>query len=304
MPPKARKSQKPLLNVSAFGIQGVSIVQNTASSGVVNPLDFMPAAAAAEANGNNESVILKLSFEEDNEAAKSVSAHNDCGDKYMNVEDDVVALEPYAHADVPPPVPAANVVTLLRDFENKCNNKEWPSTTNVHCYWCCHQFNNAPYGIPIKYVKERFNVFGCFCSLECAAAYNFSTHESLDDIWERHSLINFLASKLGFDEAVRAAPDRLVLNIFGGHMTVETFRGFCKTNKLINLNFPPMTMLPIQVEEIHQCNVNVNKFVPLDTDRVKKYKEKIMLRRTKPLLVDQKNTLDKTMNIRMTTAAT
>jgi hypothetical protein len=326
MAPKARKSQKALLNVSAFGstgggIQGVSILQNMASN-AVNPLDLIPASgsgAVQPAPEMNESVILKLSFEDDKDASKSVSAHNDFGEGVLSdggvgpyTDSTCAHLHSVSESVVPsngdaskPPLQANNtttnnnnsVVTLLRDFENKCNNKEWPSSTNVHCYWCCHPFDNAPFGIPIKYVKERFNVFGCFCSLECAAAYNRYTHESLDVIWERHSLINFLASKLGFDEAVRAAPDKIVMEKYGGHMSIETFRGFCKTNKLVNLNFPPMTMLPIQVEEIHQCNVNANKFVPLDTDRVKK----IMLRRTKPPQLDQKNTLDKTMNIRMTT---
>lgn len=191
------------------------------------------------------------------------------------------------------------VVHLLKEFEEKSKNNEWPTSTQVHCYWCCHRFDNAPFGIPVRYAKGKFNVYGCFCSLECAASYNFSTHESLDEIWERHALINLLASKLGHMGAVKAAPDRLVLSMFGGHMTIEHFRGFCKTGRIVNINFPPMTTLTLQVEEVNECEINVNKFVPIDTDRVNKYKEKVMLRRTKPLLSNQKNTLDKTMNIRL-----
>ena len=77
-------------------------------------------------------------------------------------------------------------VIVLRD-----NNTLWPQSTNIHCWWCCHQFTNSPFVLPISYVDNVFNVIGCFCSPECAAAYNFDRHNT-DEIWESYSLLNYL----------------------------------------------------------------------------------------------------------------
>lgn len=192
------------------------------------------------------------------------------------------------------------VVELLKDFEEKNKNNEWPTSTSIHCYWCCHKFDNSPFGIPIKYSDNRFHVYGCFCSLECALAFNNQSHDSVDEIWERRHLINMLAQQINYANYIKAAPSRLVLKMFGGYMTIDEFREFCKTSKLINVNFPPMMTLTQQVEEINECDIfNEFKYIPLDSERVNRYKERQMnLKRSKPIN-NIKNTLDHTMNIKI-----
>lgn len=190
------------------------------------------------------------------------------------------------------------VIELLKDFEEKNKNNEWPSTTSIHCYWCCHKFDTPPFGIPVKYVDGKFHVYGCFCSLECAAAYNFSSKESMDEVWERYNLINLLSKMIKHQNIVKPAPNRLALKIFGGHLDINDFRTYCKTSKIININFPPMMTLTQQIEEINQGDINSDfKYIPIDTDRINKYKEKIKLKRTKPL-TNFENTLDHTMNLK------
>lgn len=190
------------------------------------------------------------------------------------------------------------VVQLLKDFEEKNKHNEWPSNTSISCYWCCHRFQNAPFGIPVKYVDGRFHVFGCFCSLECAAAHNVNNKESMDEMWERYNLINMLSRRIDYKPFVKPAPSRLSLSMFGGHMTIEDFRSYTDQTKLININFPPMMTMMQQIEEINESDVNNDfKYIPIDTDRINKYKEKLKLKRTKPL-TDYKNTLDHTMNLK------
>lgn len=190
------------------------------------------------------------------------------------------------------------IIELLKDFEEKNKHNEWPSNTSIHCYWCCHKFNNTPFGIPIKYIENKFYVYGCFCSLECCAAYNLESKDSADDIWERMSLINILGRKLNFNEYIKPAPSKLALKIFGGHMEIEDFRMYCKSNKIINVNFPPMLTLTQQLEEINEADVNNEyRYIPIDTERINKYKEKIKLKRAKPL-TNFRNTLDHTMNLK------
>lgn len=190
------------------------------------------------------------------------------------------------------------IVRLLMDFEEKSKIGEWPSNTSVCCHWCCHKFNTVPIGLPVKYVHERFQVTGCFCSMECAAAWNFASRESPDEVHERYALINLLSSCAGYGKVVRPAPDRCALAMFGGHMSIDEFRRFSSSNKAMMCSCNPMMSLTQQVEEISESELRSEyKFIPLDKDRVNKYQEKIRLRRTKPL-INYKNTLDCTMNLR------
>jgi hypothetical protein len=194
----------------------------------------------------------------------------------------------------------SKVVNILQDFEEKNKHNEWPLNTSISCYWCCHRFDNSPYGIPINYVNERFEVFGCFCSLECATAYNFHETTNVDEMWERYNLINLLSRRLQLGNLVKCAPPRLSLKIFGGHMDIGQFRSFTKkeNHKFINVNFPPMTSITQQLEEINDFELNNDlKYIPIDNERINKYKEKIIFKRNKPL-IDSTRSLETTMNLK------
>jgi hypothetical protein len=191
------------------------------------------------------------------------------------------------------------VVELLKDFEMKSKMCEWPQSTSIACYWCCHQFNTVPFGIPVKYCNEKFHVFGCFCSLECAAAYNFDSLESTDEVWERYNLLNLLSRRLGYKPLVKAAPNKLALKMFGGHLDIETFRQNFESKKILSINFPPMMTITQQIEEVNECDISSEyRFIPLDNDRINRYKEKLTLKRSKPL-TNYKHTLDHMMNLKI-----
>jgi hypothetical protein len=178
----------------------------------------------------------------------------------------------------------------------------WPMLTTSACLWCCHRFDTPPMGIPIKQTSSGgFHMIGNFCSLECAASHNFSSHESIDVMWERHHLLNALKLQLWPHdfEALRCAPEKSVLSFFGGHMTIDEFRRKGRTSQFTHVLFPPMTMEVLQVDEINESDVSRVHYVPIDMERIKKYREKVMLRRTKPLMSGQRLTLDNTMNIQV-----
>ena len=178
-------------------------------------------------------------------------------------------------------------------------NNEWSMNTKKACYWCCHSFNNNSFGIPIKFKNDKFYVYGCFCSLECAAAYNFSEERNIQDIWESYNLINFLSHVIKYKNIVKLAPNRICLTMFGGNMTIEEFRSFTESNKITNTLEYPMIPVSQQIEEINYDNTyNKNDYIPIDEDRVRKLEQKIKLMRTTPLL-NHKNTLEHTMNIKI-----
>jgi hypothetical protein len=195
---------------------------------------------------------------------------------------------------------SARTVQLLQDFQQKGNNNEWPMNTSVHCHWCCHAFENTPLGIPVRYAGGKFLCSGCFCSLHCATAYNFQMTSNSDQMWERNSLINFLARTLHpapSTQAIVPAPPREALRVFGGHLSIEEFRSFHNTGRAIHIHNPPMVAVTQSLEEVSQYDVaKSTSFVPIDVHRLQKYKDKCVLKRNKPL--HGSNTLESAMNVR------
>jgi hypothetical protein len=190
------------------------------------------------------------------------------------------------------------VVNVLNEFAEKNKNNEWPTNTSISCYWCVHRFDNAPFGIPINYKYDTFEVFGCFCSLECAAAYNFHENNSQDEMWERYQLLNMMSRKMQLGNVIKPAPPRLALKVFGGNMDIGTFRNTGKGTKLMNINFPPMTSITQQLEEINDYEINNDfKYIPVDDERISKYKEKVFFKRNKPL-IDKNKSLESSMNLK------
>jgi hypothetical protein len=259
--------------------------------------------AAQANNSDDENIVLNLKVYNMQDVEKDIKiegydCHSDTDHFLDNVFNDNNVDSECNDNDANTLDTGLKVIDILKDFEEKNKYNEWPTNTSIHCYWCCHKFNNTPFGIPVKYINNKYHVFGCFCSLECCASYNMDGKDTADDIWERGSLINMLARSLGYRNFIKPAPSRLALKMFGGHMDIEEFRDYCLTNKIININFPPMMTMTQQIEEINESDINSDyRYIPLDTDRINKYKEKIKLKRNKPV-TNFKNTLDHTMNLK------
>ena len=117
------------------------------------------------------------------------------------------------------------------------------NNNNSHCFWCCHSIDNIVYSMPYNYdtINDSYFVFGSFCSLQCANAYNFSVHGSSDKVWEINSWIQMLGKRYGFTNTIRPAPSKYLLKMFGGNLTIEEFReAHIKSDKTYVLNIPPM----------------------------------------------------------------
>ena len=209
----------------------------------------------------------------------------------------------------------ASVVKLLAEFGEKSKNGEWPSSTSVHCHWCCHPFDTVPFGMPVKYAAGQFHVIGCFCSVECTCSRIFaSARDSIDECMNRYSLLNAMAKSCGLgSEPIRPAPNKEALKTFGGHLGIEQFRTYgrpCATSaedgarsiatRRIVVYCPPMQSLAQHAEEVNDTDLSSEyRYIPIDSDRVTRYQEKIRLMRTKPL-INFKNTLDHTMKLKYT----
>ncbi len=146
-------------------------------------------------------------------------------------------------------------------LSNIIHNKDWIYSTNVHCWWCCHQFNTIPIGLPnsYSYSCNKFCVKGIFCSFSCMLAYKQD-----NKICNVDYLIKALYCKLTkvllHESELKPAPPRCSLKIFGGELNIDEFRNSTKEKKIYKMIDYPMFISRDFIEEIDIKNVKaVNK---------------------------------------------
>lgn len=148
--------------------------------------------------------------------------------------------------------------------------------TDIACWWCSHNFEGIPCFIPNKYENEVYHIFGCFCSFNCAVAYNMK----MDDykIWSRYSLIKKIWNDINDSnnnsiEEINPSPPKEILEKFGGYLTIDEYR---KNNKIFlkkhRIIMPPMTSMTLIVEETN-----------IGSKERKEADDELVLKRNKPL---------------------
>ena len=137
---------------------------------------------------------------------------------------------------------------------------KWKKTTNLSCWWCVHTFTNPPFGLPIKVVNNKYYVQGCFCSLNCAKAYNIK--ENNYRTTEINSLIeDFRRELFGMNSyPVMLAPPRQALSMFGGYLSIEEFRKefYIMNKNIIHLSPTVAPVRNIFEEEYHDKLIRAN----------------------------------------------
>jgi len=158
--------------------------------------------------------------------------------------------------------------------------------TNIACWWCTYNFDTMPCFIPEKYENNKFYVYGCFCSYNCAAAYNINMQDY--KVWERYFLMKKLNNMIyNTNDEIKIAPPRETLIKFGGVLTIEKYRENNRTCiKDYRFLIPPMMPIIPMIEEILQDKtfIKSNKNDKLDNN--------LSLKRSKPLPHTKNNLLD------------
>tara|TARA_B110000483_G_scaffold231111_1_gene297103 strand:- start:384 stop:785 length:402 start_codon:yes stop_codon:yes gene_type:complete len=132
-------------------------------------------------------------------------------------------------------------------------------------------------------------MYGNFCCPECAASFNFN--ELNDDlIWERYALLNYVYNEN--NSKYNIAPSRLILDIFGGPLSINEFREIINTNKNINTILPPLYIIKPQIE----ITKNEDIYIPLNINRVNKYTKDLKLKKKNDVPLE--NTLNSCMNLK------
>ena len=148
--------------------------------------------------------------------------------------------------------------------------------TDTRCWWDANNFKNLPCFLPELFHKNVYYVTGCFCSFNCALAYNLYYLKD-SKIHHRKSLTYKLYRELyGLSSEdiieIKEAPPKEILEDFGGNMSIDVFRrSFITINKEYIVLIPPIKPINIVIEERNTDSNN--------DDNDKEY----VLKRTKPL---------------------
>ncbi len=121
-----------------------------------------------------------------------------------------------------------------------------------NCFWCTHCFDNPPIYIPKRIINNEVEVYGCFCSPECAVAYLKNENINTSTLWERYSLLNNIYGKIyNYEKNIKPAPDPFyTLDRFYGNLTIEEYRNQLKNDSLLMVVEKPLTkVMPDMYEE-------------------------------------------------------
>jgi hypothetical protein len=188
---------------------------------------------------------------------------------------------------------------LMIEFHEANKKNKLPEKTSIACFWCSHSFDNQPCIIPETEKNGLYKVYGNFCCPECAVAYLLK--ESIDPHvrWERLSLLNRIYDVDG-NTKIYPAPPRESLQLFGGPLSVESYRATIFGKKVrVDLHMPPIVSIigSIDTKPIDFYDTSLkNQTTLLPFDKIQKVEEGLRLKRSKPLK-DKGNTLDDCINI-------
>jgi hypothetical protein len=155
------------------------------------------------------------------------------------------------------------------------------------CFWCTCDFDNPPIYIPKHFIKDTYEVYGCFCSPECATAYLMDENIDSSDKFERYHLINYIYTKIyDYKKNIKPAPNPYyILDKYYGNLTIQEYRSLLRSERLFLVVDKPLTRILPELHEDNDDFIINNKIIPSNTFQVKKKLQKKM---TKNNIVNEK----------------
>lgn len=182
----------------------------------------------------------------------------------------------------------------------------WPASTSTWCWHCCHPFDTPPLPLPIRYDDRRdeFHVMGNFCSWACMKTFNSESTSYMKTVIS--TIITLFHKRCtGVLCGIPAAPPRISLRAFGGHLSIAEFRGTRHVERCV---LPPRMVVHdiVVMEQDRAAATRVltqDAKAPPDLGAVVDFKavstknETLRLKRPKPLKTNNRNLLEQVMGL-------
>lgn len=156
----------------------------------------------------------------------------------------------------------------LNFISYKTGNQVVLSKTHIKCWWDGYSFDNLPCFLPEYFANNTYYIWGCFCSFNCALAYNlYILRDSKLD--QRKSLIYKIYKKIHNIPPseiinIRVADEREKLVDYGGPSTIDEYRKeSAKINEKYVMYMPPIRSLTItaELESKEKTKINTDDLV-------------------------------------------
>lgn len=145
-------------------------------------------------------------------------------------------------------------VWFYHQIYNSADFKQWPDQTDIACWHDGECFDTQPVPIVNTYdaTTNIYQVYGVFCSINCAKAYILE-HDTFLSTTQMLMFNHMILNVFQISDPVTPAPPRIRLNKYGGDLSLETFRNqFKKTSSILLM--PPFAPCPVVVEESQPSN--------------------------------------------------
>ena len=121
------------------------------------------------------------------------------------------------------------------------------------CFWDTCEFDNPPIYIPMDMTQNTYNVYGCFCSPECAAAYLMNENIDSSTKFERFHLLNNMYGKIyEYSKSIKPACNPFyTLDKYFGNLSVQEYRALLQNERLFLIVNKPLTRI---MPELHEDN--------------------------------------------------
>ncbi len=140
------------------------------------------------------------------------------------------------------------------------------------CFWCTYEFDNPTIYIPKHFIKDSYQVYGCFCSPECAVAHLMEEHIDSSTKFERYHLLNHIYAKVyDYKKNIKPAPNvYYMLEKYYGNLSIQEYRSLLRNERFFLIVDKPLTRILPELHEDNEDHIINNKIIPSSNLNIKK----------------------------------
>jgi len=144
------------------------------------------------------------------------------------------------------------------------------------CFWDTCEFDNPPVYIPKHFMNDTYQVYGCFCSPECAVAHLMEENIDSSIKFERYQLMNHIYSKVyNYSKNIKPAPNPYyMLEKYYGNLSIQEFRSLLRNERLFLVVDKPLTRVMPELHEDNDDFIINNKIIPTNNIKLRKLQKK------------------------------